>query len=157
MNEVFVQCCNITLQFLMKTLRCPVMLVITLVPQVHCFWFILGAAQTAILTPFYWSNHAATVQTISHAIIFECCLSNWTYPRACYCALVRSLWHESYFKIALRYLWPCPSFDIKISKFATTRKINKKRKKRGAQARINSRAVCSYSFCSAALKTYFCA
>lgn len=60
----------------MKTLRCPVMLVITLVPQVHCFWFILGAAQTAILTPFYWSNHAATVQTISHAIIFECCLSN---------------------------------------------------------------------------------
>lgn len=32
-----------------------------------------------------------------------------------------------------------------------------KRKKRGAQARINSHAVCSYSFCSAALKTYFCA
>lgn len=65
----------------MKTLRCPVMFVITLVPRVleHqtiAFSFILGAAQTAILTPFCWSNHTATVQTISYAIICECCLSN---------------------------------------------------------------------------------
>lgn len=86
------------------------MLVITLVPRVleHqtiAFSFILGAAQTAILTPFCWSNHTATVQTISYAIICECRL-----PSCYYCVLVRSLRHESYFKIALRivavpFLW----------------------------------------------------